>query len=73
VRLTVLAPYFKGLLAQISSAITQRGGLIHALNTFLGTGPDNWGCHLKVADITKEELIDAVKPLVIEILDVREI
>jgi acetoin utilization protein AcuB len=73
VRLTVLAPYFKGSLAQISSAITGRGGLILALNTFLGEDPTNWGCHLKVADISKEELIKVVKPLVVEIQDVREI
>jgi len=68
----VLAPYFKGSLAQISSAITERGGLILALNTFLGEDPTNWGCHLKVADITKDELLEVVKPLVVEIVDVRE-
>jgi acetoin utilization protein AcuB len=73
VRLTILAPYFKGSLAQITSAITARGGLIHALNTFLGKDPTNWGCHLKVADISKDALIEVVKPLVVEILDVREI
>ena len=72
VRLTVLAPYFKGSLAQISSAITERGGLIMALNTFLGEDPTNWGCHLKVADISKDELLEVVKPLVVEIIDVRE-
>jgi acetoin utilization protein AcuB len=73
VRLTVLAPYFKGSLAQISSAITEKGGLILALNTFLGEDPTNWGCHLKVADISKDELIQAVEPLIVKILDVREI
>ena len=73
VRLTVLAPYLKGSLTQISSAITERGGLILALNTFLGTDATNWGCHLKVADISKDELLEVVKPLVVEILDVREI
>jgi len=72
-RLTVLAPYFKGSLAQISSAITEKGGLILALNTFRGEDESNWGCHLKVADITKEELLEVVEPLVVEILDVREI
>jgi acetoin utilization protein AcuB len=72
-RLTVLAPYFKGSLAQISTAITERGGLILALNTFLGEDTSNWGCHLKVADISKEELLEVVKPLVLEIIDVREI
>jgi acetoin utilization protein AcuB len=73
VRLTVMAPYFKGSLAQITSAITQAGGLIHALNTFLGEDDKTWGCHLKVADISKDELVAVIKPLVVEILDVREI
>jgi acetoin utilization protein AcuB len=73
VRLTVLAPYFKGSLAQISSAITEKGGLILALNTFMGEDSTNWGCHLKVADISKEELLEVVKPLVVEIVDVREV
>ena len=72
VRLTVLAPYFKGSLAQISSAITENGGNILALNTFLGEDPTNWGCTLKVADISKDELLEVVKPLVVEIVDVRE-
>lgn len=73
VRLTVLAPYFKGSLAQISAAISERGGLIHALNGFIGEDASNWGCHLKVADISKDELLEAVEPHVIRILDVREI
>jgi acetoin utilization protein AcuB len=73
VRITVLAPYFKGSIAQITSAISARGGLIHALNTFLGKDESNWGCHMRVADISKDELIEVVQPLVQEILDVREI
>ncbi len=72
-RLTVLAPYFKGSLAQISTAITKAGGLILALNVFEGEDPSNWGCTLKVTDISKEELLEVVEPLVVEILDVREV
>ena len=73
IRLTLLAPYFKGSLAQISSAITERGGLILAMNVFLGDDPTNWGCHLKVSEITKDDLLAVVEPLAVEILDVREI
>ena len=73
VRLTVLAPYFKGSLAQLTAAITAKGGLMHALNTFMGEDESNWGCHLKVADISKEELLEVVEPLVVKVLDVREI
>lgn len=71
-RLTFLAPYFKGSLAQISSTITERGGLIVSLNIFLGDDPSTWGCTLKVSDISMDELLEAVKPLVVEITDVRE-
>jgi acetoin utilization protein AcuB len=72
IRVTLLAPYFKGSLAQISSAITQRGGLILALNVFLGEDPSNWGCMLKVADISKEELLEVIKPHIVQVLDIRE-
>ncbi len=72
VRMSLLAPYFKGSLAQISSAITEKGGLIVALNVFLGEDPSNWGCMLKVSDISEEELVEVVEPLVVEITDVRQ-
>lgn len=32
-----------------------------------------WGCHLKVTDISKDELVEVVKPLVVKIVDVREV
>ncbi len=73
VRLTVLAPYFKGSMAQIASAITAKGGLIHALNSFRGEDDNTWGCVLKVADISKDDLIDVIRPLVVKILDVQEV
>jgi acetoin utilization protein AcuB len=72
VRLTVLAPYFKGSLAQISSAISQAGGLIHALNSFIAEDKSQWGCTLKVADIGRDQLLEVVRPLVDQVLDVRE-
>lgn len=73
VRLTALAPYYKGSMAQITSAVTAKGGLIHALNSFRGDSPGTWGCVLKVADISKEDLIAAIEPLVVKILDVQEV
>ena len=71
-RLTVLAPYVKGSMAQITSAITQAGGLIHSLNSFVPADPSKWGCILKVAEISQEKLLEAVEPLVLEVLDIRE-
>jgi acetoin utilization protein AcuB len=73
VRLTALAPYFKGSMAQIATAITSKGGLIHALNSFRGEDDSTWGCVLKVADMSKDDLVDVVRPLVVKILDVQEV
>ena len=73
VRLTALAPYFKGSMAQITTAVTSKGGLIHALNSFRGEDDSTWGCVLKVADLSKDDLVDVVRPLVVKILDVQEV
>ena len=73
VRLTALAPYFKGSMAQIATAVTGKGGLIHALNSFKGEDDSTWGCLLKVADISLDELVAVVRPLVVKILDVQEV
>jgi acetoin utilization protein AcuB len=72
IRISVLAPYYKGSLAQLSTAIAQRGGLITAFNIFRGEDPTNWGAHLKVAEITEEDLLEAIKPLVLTVLDMSE-
>ena len=71
IRLSVLAPYFKGSMAKISTAIAEAGGLIVSFNIFEGEDATNWGAHLKVADIPEEDLLKAIKPLVLEILDIR--
>lgn len=73
VRLTALGPYYKGSMAKIASAITAKGGLIHAFNSFKGEDDTTWGCVLKVADISKEDLVEVVRPLLVKILDVREV
>jgi acetoin utilization protein AcuB len=73
VRLTVLAPYYKGSLADIATKITEAGGLIIALNVFEGEDPSNWGCTLKVTDMDQDDLLDVVEPLIVEVLDVRAI
>jgi len=73
VRLTALAPYLKGSLAVISTAVAEAGGLILSVNVSQGTGPSNWACTLKATDISEEDLVKAVEPMVEEILDIREI
>jgi acetoin utilization protein AcuB len=72
IRISVLAPYYKGSLAKLSTAIAERGGLITAFNIFRGEDPTNWGAHLKVAEISGEDLIEAIRPLVLTVLDMSE-
>lgn len=72
IRVSMLAPYVKGSMAKITSSITHAGGLILAFDTFLGEDPSNWGCTLKVADISKEDLLAAINDQVVEIIDIRE-
>ena len=72
IRLTLLAPYVKGSMAQITSAITHAGGLILAFDTFEAEDPSKWGCTLKVSEISREQLLEAIKPHVLQVVDVRE-
>jgi acetoin utilization protein AcuB len=73
VRMTMLLPDVKGTLAKITSAIAQLGGNIIALGTFLGEDPTNFLVAIKVADVPKDTLVGALKPLAIEMIDVREV
>jgi len=72
VRLTMLVPWVKGELAKITTTITNLGGNILALGTFLGEDPSNALLTIKVEDVPQEELVQALTPLVIKIIDVRE-
>ena len=72
VRLTILLPEVKGTLAKITAAIAQQGGYTHALSTFLGEDPTNFLLTMKVADVPKDTLVATLKPLGLQIFDVRE-
>lgn len=72
VRLTMLLPDVKGTLAKVTGAITQHGGNIIALGTFLGDDPSNFLVAVKVADVPKATLVETLQPLAIKMVDVRE-
>jgi acetoin utilization protein AcuB len=72
IRLTVMVPYVKGSMARLTSAITDVGGLIIAFDTFEGNDSSNWGATIKVNEVRKELLLEAIKPHVLEVTDVRE-
>jgi acetoin utilization protein AcuB len=73
VRLTMLVPEEKGMLAAITREIAEMGGNIVSLGTFLGEDPTNRLITVKVAEVGKDELVSAMEALGMEIVDVREI
>ena len=72
VRLAMLVPEQKGVLAQITGEIAQMGGNIISLGTFLGEDPTNRLVTIKVADVSKEALTSTMEALGMEVVDVRE-
>jgi acetoin utilization protein AcuB len=72
VRLTMLIPEEKGMLASLTSEITTMGGNILALGTFAGEDPTNRMVTVKVADVPTEKLVAIMEALGMEVVDVRE-
>ena len=72
VRLTMLVPEERGILASLTSEIAQMGGNILALGTFQGEDPTNRMVTVKVSDAPTDKLIAVMEALGMEIVDVRE-
>ena len=72
VRLTMLVPEEKGILASLTSEIAQMGGNIVALSTFRGEDPTNRMVTVKVSDAPTDKLVAVMEALGMEIVDVRE-
>jgi acetoin utilization protein AcuB len=72
VRLTLLIPEEKGMLASLTSEIATMGGNILALGTFQGEDPTNRMVTVKVAGVRSEKLVAVMEALGMEIVDVRE-
>lgn len=68
VRVMAQIPKEKGILAKITGAITGEGGQIEAL----GLHGDSETVTFKVVGVDQARLLNAVRPLVVSILDVRE-
>jgi acetoin utilization protein AcuB len=71
VRLTVLVPEEKGMLAKVAGRIAEMGGNIVALGTMLGDDPSNRELVVKVTDVSEEQLASAMDALELETLDAR--
>jgi acetoin utilization protein AcuB len=74
VRVTISAPGVKGTLAKITSAIFGVGGDIVGLglSEITGSGGMQWAITFKVQDVPMDKLVEAIRPTVDKILDVRE-
>jgi hypothetical protein len=75
VRVTVAVPAVKGVLSKITTAIFEAGGNIVGLGMkgILGSYGDMAEVMLKVQDVERDALVAALKPVVSDVLDVREI
>jgi len=72
VRLTMLIPEEKGMLASLTAEIAHMGGNILALGTFLGEDPTNRMVTVKVEGVSRDKLAAIMEALGMEIVDVRE-
>mgnify|MGYP001024949783 CR=1 FL=1 len=61
-----------GELAKVTSAITKAGGNIIALGTFLAEDTTQGRLTVKVEGLSKEKILEALRPLAVRIEDVRE-
>jgi len=73
VRVAMTVANARGQLAKIAAAVTQAGGNIIALGTFLGDDPGSGHCTMKVDGVARETLVAALTPLVKSVDDVREV
>jgi len=73
VRVTALIPGVKGTLAKITNAIFGAGGNIMGFSQSRDAAGTGWQVTVKVQDVAKDKLVEVLKPVVQEILDVREL
>ena len=72
VRVTVSCLDKRGQLAALTSAVARLGGNIISVSTFWGEDARTSMVTLKVSGVDKDTLVADIKPLVIDIVDVRE-
>lgn len=72
-RLTLLCPAQRGELAALTGAVAGLDGNIISLGTFWGDDATTAIVTMKVTDVDKDELVEKIKPHVLEMIDVREV
>lgn len=73
VRLTLLCPDQRGELAALTSAVMESGGNVVSLGTFWGEDATTAIITMKVSGAGKDEILEKVKPHVLEVIDAREV
>jgi acetoin utilization protein AcuB len=73
VRVSVDVPKGPGQLTKITQTVFNLGGDILALGTYMGENSETGQITLKVDGVAKEALANALSPLVLRILDIREV
>ena len=71
IRMTVYLEKRSGALASLALAITEAGGNILSLGTFLGADSEHGEITAKIEGIDKKHLTKAIKPFVEKIVDIR--
>jgi acetoin utilization protein AcuB len=72
VRVTAHVPSAKGTLAKITNAIFSAGGNIMAFGQSLDASGTRWQVTFKVQDVPRDKLVEAIRPVVEDVVDVRE-
>ncbi|MGO9411070.1 MAG: CBS domain-containing protein [Spirochaetia bacterium] len=72
IRVSLTVPNVKGELARVSGAVTNAGGNILALGTFLGDDPSQGRVTMKVDGLSRDALVGVLTPMAKSIDDVRE-
>lgn len=73
IRLTLRTPNRKGVLASITGQIAQMGGDIISLGTFLGEDPTEGLLTIKVAEVSQDQLVQALETPEMKLIDAREV
>lgn len=71
VRLTMLLAERPGELLKVSQAIVDKGGNIISLVICDGKDVTNKMCIVKVCNVSREDLLEGMKPFALEIIDIR--
>lgn len=72
IRLSALVPITRGILVDLTKSIFDIGGNIITVGTFLGESTEDGEIVMKIEGVDQKKLVNAVKPFVKKIIDIRQ-